>query len=543
MTGCRVVAVFLVLSLGNCVFAQSERKFDAAWIPQDAFFGAAAFPRDILGSTIVKSWSPAAGPLADPVIHSFDRQLGFRLDEIEKLQVVAIRTDDGPLGIPFDIGAVIQLSNPCEADGIILFKGLAVEASTHHGKPYYQLKNYPADIGYFMPDKQTIVIGGKRLLDALIASHESPNEGPVSNLISRHGENAAVVAFLFAEPIRGNLAKLASCIPQPEIRKALQLAEKIETIGIKVSGEEGLYVSALCIDESNAQEVKKTVERFIELGISWVASEKQRMLPILHKVPPSERLWYLAIDDAVRSAMEALKPELRGKRLVIQPDVEDLIAHINSVAASARAARAELVEYTHGHNFKMLMLALDCYCDANLGFPPAAICDANGKPLLSWRVAILPWLGKKEEELFKQFRQDEAWDSEHNKALLAEMPEVFRSPYSTADFSLTTYLMPVGPGSVGEAKDGVSRADFRDGLSRTAMCVEVDDDHAVPWTKPADWEFSTKEPLVGLGDAHPRGVFGVAMADGSVRFIRKDVDEKKWKAALTYAGGETEGLD
>ena len=59
-------------------------------------------------------------------------------------------------------------------------------------------------------------------------------------------------------------------------------------------------------------------------------------------------------------------------------------------------------------------------------FPPQAICDKDGKPLLSWRVAILPEL--REFALYRQFKLDEAWDSPHNLKLLAKMPRIYAPP-------------------------------------------------------------------------------------------------------------------
>ena len=59
-------------------------------------------------------------------------------------------------------------------------------------------------------------------------------------------------------------------------------------------------------------------------------------------------------------------------------------------------------------------------------FPARAIFDKQGKPLLSWRVQILPFV--EEGELFKQFHLDEPWDSEHNKPLIAKMPAVYAKP-------------------------------------------------------------------------------------------------------------------
>src|SRR5436190_836818 len=75
-------------------------------------------------------------------------------------------------------------------------------------------------------------------------------------------------------------------------------------------------------------------------------------------------------------------------------------------------------------NLKMLGVAFHNYAAAHRdALPPPAITDAQGKALLSWRVAILPFI--EQEPLYKEFKLDQAWDSEHNKKLLSKMPAVF----------------------------------------------------------------------------------------------------------------------
>ncbi len=46
-------------------------------------------------------------------------------------------------------------------------------------------------------------------------------------------------------------------------------------------------------------------------------------------------------------------------------------------------------------NIKLMMLAMHTYNDAKKTFPPAYSVDKNGKPLLSWRVLILPYIDQK----------------------------------------------------------------------------------------------------------------------------------------------------
>ncbi|MBQ9371267.1 MAG: DUF1559 domain-containing protein [Thermoguttaceae bacterium] len=72
--------------------------------------------------------------------------------------------------------------------------------------------------------------------------------------------------------------------------------------------------------------------------------------------------------------------------------------------------------------------ALWAYYEANGTFPPTFSVDANGTPLHSWRVLILPYLGEEEKALYDQIRLDEPWNSEHNKAFYAQMPNVYRCP-------------------------------------------------------------------------------------------------------------------
>jgi Protein of unknown function (DUF1559) len=74
-------------------------------------------------------------------------------------------------------------------------------------------------------------------------------------------------------------------------------------------------------------------------------------------------------------------------------------------------------------NLQQIGLAVHNFHDTFGAMPANAIRDKAGKPLLSWRVALLPYLD--EHNLYKEFRLDEPWDSKHNKALLAKMPKVY----------------------------------------------------------------------------------------------------------------------
>ncbi|MGA2617671.1 MAG: DUF1559 domain-containing protein [Thermoguttaceae bacterium] len=154
---------------------------------------------------------------------------------------------------------------------------------------------------------------------------------------------------------------------------------------------------------------------------------------------------------------------------------------------------------------------------------------------MSWRVQILPFL--EENGLYKQFRLDEPWDSEHNAKLIPRMPKVFQNPSEPLQPGKASYLAVVGKGFMFEGDKGRRLAEVTDGTAHTIMVVEADANRAVTWTRPDDWEFDAKRPLAGLGHAHPNG-FNALFADGSVRFISASIDPKTFHALLTINGGE-----
>jgi prepilin-type processing-associated H-X9-DG protein len=186
------------------------------------------------------------------------------------------------------------------------------------------------------------------------------------------------------------------------------------------------------------------------------------------------------------------------------------------------------------NNLKTIGLAMHNYHAAEGRLPPIAITNPDGKPLLSWRVAILPYL--EEKELYDQFHLDEPYDSPHNAALLSRRPQVYDCPtFKAEDRTTTTYQVLIGPGTAFENPKGTTFAEITDGAQNTLLVVESK--VPVPWTKPEDLPYNPLGSLLSIGSKHPGG-FNTLLADGSVRFLKLTVPEHVLRALITRDGGE-----
>jgi Protein of unknown function (DUF1559) len=185
------------------------------------------------------------------------------------------------------------------------------------------------------------------------------------------------------------------------------------------------------------------------------------------------------------------------------------------------------------NNLRQIALALNAYADAHRGFPPAALCDKAGKPLLSWRVAILPYL--EQDALHGQFKLNEPWDSPANKKLLERMPRIFDSTNGVGKPGTTNYRVFVGGGALFDLKQRTPLAQITDGTSTTFLVVEAAE--SVPWTAPRELEYGANTPLPKLGITD-NGQFRVVFADGTVRRLSTSLGETKLRAGITKAAGE-----
>jgi len=206
----------------------------------------------------------------------------------------------------------------------------------------------------------------------------------------------------------------------------------------------------------------------------------------------------------------------------------EIAARINEQNQAKAAAASSM------NKVKNIATALLAYHKDNGKFPPAATLSKEGKPLLSWRVQILPYLGH--NFLYKQFRQNEPWDSEHNKKFIRRIPPSFRESQENLDKGTTPFQAPVGiatlftPGGT-----GTNSIQIINELSNTIMLVKVPEDKTAIWTKPEDWEIDISLPAKDLLKGFTNAIV-FACADGEVKAIPLKEAEEKIKSMLMIDG-------
>lgn len=189
------------------------------------------------------------------------------------------------------------------------------------------------------------------------------------------------------------------------------------------------------------------------------------------------------------------------------------------------------------NNLKQIALAMHNYEAVYKHFPRHAIYSKDGKkPLLSWRVEILPFIDQ--DQLYKQFKLDEPWDSPHNIKLVEKMPKTFAAPGTAgkAKRGETNYQVITGPDTMFDGPKKMRFQDITDGTSNTLMAVEAS--NPVAWTRPDDLTMpKDKDKLPAVGGLFSNG-FHIMLCDGSVRLLPLRPDVATFRALVTPAAAD-----
>ncbi|MBD3673252.1 MAG: DUF1559 domain-containing protein [Planctomycetaceae bacterium] len=378
------------------------------------------------------------------------------------------------------------------------------------------------------PFADYLFAGDPLILEHLKAGHTAPRPHLAAALESVDAAAVQVVYCPTDDQLRAIRETVPPLPPLGDRIDGVKLADGIQfaTIGLQLQPAPGVSLRILSQNEETAELVKQVQHD----SLNQVAELTQKMM----QVP--------GFDKIVRS----LKLERTGTELALNfqleepQNLEPLVQLVKPILDQQLAS----VRYNELKiSLKQLGIAMHNWHSKYNVFPAHANYSQDEKPLLSWRVHLLPYVDNR--ELYEQFHLDEPWDSPHNKPLIKQMPDFFKVPGSTVgQEGKTGYVFPIlpdGSAITTGTKNGIQIQEIIDGTSNTALITIADDEHSVIWTKPDDLVIDPENPLKGLLRwklSDGESVIPATFADGSVRSLPANIDPELWLKMLTRAGKE-----
>jgi hypothetical protein len=563
--GAGVLVVLLACGIGLFFFLRSgrpprigETAQGGTFVPADQAGFVTVRVADLWATDAVKRSLAALPPDARNQFEETTKEIGVAPADVERVTLVLID------GVPsVEVGWVVATTvNPYDK-AKLLAKLKNPREATHQGKTYHVTGDEgpapgaragrpggaePSRDALYFHDARTLVVGPESGVKKALESAARPvSPGHLTDALALAAGNDHVVAA-FRLPDRTIQDMRTQFGQNPEMKKYEALLD-FQTIQVTfhVAATVDTKISLKFADEAKAKSAKAAADAGIAALQKMLADLKQQM-PAGFPAPKGIQEGFAQAEKL----LPTLHPEQAGNSvsLLFRQDANEVVKGVESMAPLLKGMGAASGNAVSSNNIKQLILACHNHGLAEGSMPPAATYSKAGKPLLSWRVHLLPYI--EQGELYRRFHLDEPWDSPHNSTLLPLMPKTFQTPGTGPGH--THYQVVVGPGTLFpnapvagmSTKAQLSRGpkipqSFPDGTSNTLLIVEAS--RAVPWTKPEDVTFSPQVKMISRFGLPGSDSFHAGMADGSVLRIAKTVSETSLKAAILPADGQIPGPD
>ncbi len=494
-------------------------------------------PNDALAAITIRPQRIAAGKRMELAPLEVATAAGLEHVGIDPLKI--IRLDvlvgfPGPAGP--QAGAVVQLSEPFDINDLNpqLLDG---QGAQRDGEFEFLSAPDPNFI-YHQVDPRTFVLGTKIFVKQMVAPRKQP--GKVASLIKQVKAEHDLLAIVSIETLR---PLILGMLDQPMQQLPPSLAQDAQTIiettdfaalGVNLSDSERVQLVLAGASEDDTDRLEKAIERSMEFSLETFVTEFKNQFTDPSPTATSVRSYVDRLSAAMAGKMT---PARKGNALVLDIAEFQSVAVIGTLTGlllpAVQAAREAARRMQSSNNLKQIGLAFHNFHDTYRTFPAAAGLDNDGKPMLSWRVALLPFL--EEAQLYEEFHLDEPWDSDHNIKLLEHMPDVYRHPSRATEPGYTVYQVPLSDKSLLRLTDPTKIQEITDGTSNTILALETSTEAAVPWTAPQDYEIDEDNPGVNL---FTRGITQMLWGDGSVHVLPESIDPQVLNALYTRDGGE-----
>jgi prepilin-type processing-associated H-X9-DG protein len=544
-----LVPALLICSLAAPSFADepSARRAvlpaDLLMVPTDALGFVHVRAADIWKSEALKDVRETVLKAGQKALEGFDKRFLPHPSSIQRLTVVFLAQDPDLKKEPL-FYAVLATNKDIDREAFL--KSALPNAVKKDAKFGHYFADEKSRMAVAFVTDQIIAFGPVPAIDAYY-SKDARADGSLAAAIQmangrKHIVAAANISALPAKALEG----------APPLAKPLLKAKSV-TVAMDIAGELQFDAGLSFANADDAKAGEEALKQLAAMGRTELKKVHQEMLDKVlgdGKIAPLEKLPEATLALFALGSIERLDEFLANPP--IKRDGNSLNASIKlpggsgviGVAAvgvglmlpAVQKVREAAARAQSSNNLKQIAIAMHNYESTYGNLPPAAICDKKGKPLLSWRVAILPFI--EQDNLYKQFKLDEPWDSEQNLPLSRTLVKVYlhpQGPPEAIEKGLSYYRLFTGDDTPFGLIKGKRLLDITDGTSNTFMVVEAEE--GVPWTKPDDFEYGAKKPLPKFGKFSAGG-FNAAFCDGSVRFISNSTPDKTLRALITANGGE-----
>ena len=448
-------------------------------------------------------------------------------------------------GSPPDFAFLISLKKPVEEKALFLSAMPDGETIKKDGINMV-VKD---DIGLILMNQGKLIAVGAPSLLPTLGKNTAPAKGDFARFLKGNAAGLINAAINF-EPIPKEVFASA---PPPfnSIVNGMQYMEA----GIAVEKTLRLSTTITYEKEDQAKAALETVKGFAKMGLAEMVEPRKE---VEKRVFPKDQVGANPLTDLpeflaalaglailneaenllknppITLAGTSLKADYTAPQISSNALIPTTAIAIGMLLPAVQKVREAAQRTSSINNLKQIALAMHNYNSTYGAFPAAAICDKKtGKPLLSWRVAILQYI--EEEALYKQFKMDEPWDSEHNLKLAKNMPKIYFHPKANKPGDdKTHYRLFYGKGAAFELNKPSGLAQITDGSSNTLMVVEAEE--SVVWTNPNDLAFDPAKALPKMLSID--GKFSAAYCDGSVRTFKMPIDQEILKLLIQKNDGK-----
>ncbi|WP_439626637.1 DUF1559 family PulG-like putative transporter [Gemmata sp.] len=523
---------------------------DLALVPSDAVGFVHVRAADLWKSDALAGFRQTFEKAGPKALAALDEQFVPKISTFDRM--TAFLVPGGGEGPPVPFG-VLRFSAPFDPAEVVKAYAPGAEKAAVAGKDVFSAPGAGFDL--YFPDRQHVVVGPSGTFALLFADRKAKT-GPMGYALKLAAAGKPFVAAVNLQAVPLPARMLADL---PAEAKALLKAEHV-TLSASVGGAITLDLAAGYKTAEDAQDAEKAIKVLAEYARTELAKLKDDLEKRLlgQKGPrPAGALPEALLTVFGLGALNQADEWLANPAAFVKRDGAMLTASlavpkelvavygagsvmVGLLLPAVQKVRAAAARMTSSNNLKQIAIAVHSYHDTYQRFP-SDIVDKNGKPLLSWRVAILPFL--EQDNLYKQFKLDEPWDSENNKKASQAVVKVFLSPQVPATpGGFTHYRGFSGPGAAFEPGKQITLNAMADGTSNTLMVVETAE--AVEWAKPNDIPFDPKKPFPKLTSVTGDDKILAALCDGSVRMLDlKRLTEATLKAVVTRDAGDALGKD